>query len=108
IHGSKGMLHFDLDEMNKLEFYDASEAPHLQGKKQIVVPGPDHPYAKNFWKPGHAIGFEHTFIATLGDFLLSLQGNTAFRPNFDDGLKVQKLLNAISRSSEKRAWESLS
>ena len=107
IHGSKGMLYFDLDDMNKLEFYDASEAPRLQGKKQIIVPGPDHPYAKTFWKPGHSIGFEHTFIATLGDFLLSLQDGTGFHPNFDDGVMVQKLLHAISCSSENRCWESL-
>jgi predicted dehydrogenase len=107
VHGSSGMLRFDLDDMNKLEFYDATDSPALQGRKEIIVSGPDHPYAKNFWKPGHAIGFEHTFIATLGDFLLSLQDGTAFHPNFDDGLRVQKILNAISCSSQNRRWETV-
>ena len=107
IHGSRGMLQFDLEDMNSLQFFDATEAPGVQGRKRLTVPGPDHPYAKNFWKPGHAIGFEHTFIATLGDFLSALQEGTAFHPNFDDGLKVQALLDAISRSSETRSWEKL-
>jgi predicted dehydrogenase len=105
IHGSKGMLQFDLEDMNSLRFYDATETPGVQGTKKLMVPGPDQPYAGNFWKPGHPIGFEHTFIATLGDFLSALQTGTTFHPNFNDGLKVQKLLEAISRSSETRSWQ---
>jgi len=105
IHGSKGMLQFDLEDMNSLRFYDATETPGVQGTKKLMVPGPDHPYVRNFWKPGHPIGFEHTFIATLGDFLSALQTGTTFHPNFNDGLKVQKLLEAISRSSETRSWQ---
>jgi predicted dehydrogenase len=108
IHGSKGMLQFDLEEMNILKFFDATEASGVQGPRTLTVPGPDQPYAQNFWKPGHAIGFEHTFIATLGDFLSALQEDKTFHPNFNDGWKVQKLLDAISRSSETRSWEKLS
>ena len=69
INGSKGMLSFNLEEMNELEFIDITETPSQQGMCKITVTGPDHPYSENFWKPGHIIGYEHPFIAMLGDFL---------------------------------------
>src|SRR6266496_218124 len=72
IYGSKGSLAFDLEDMNRLQFFDATEPPALQATKSMLVTGPDHPYSANFWKPGHLIGYEHTFIASLGDFLGAL------------------------------------
>ena len=107
IHGSKGRLAFTLDAMNRLEFYDATEAPALQGARELTVTGPDHPYWRNFWKPGHAIGYEHTFIATLGDFLGSLARGESFHPNFDDALAVQRVLQAAEQSAAARGWVSV-
>ena len=34
INGSKGMLRFDLEELNQLEFLDATDPPNLQGSAQ--------------------------------------------------------------------------
>lgn len=104
IHGSKGMLRFDLEDMNRLWFYDAAEKPELRGHKNISATGPDHPYWENFWKPGHEIGYEHTFIATLGDFLMALAKGEEFHPDFGDGLEVQKLLELVERSAETGEW----
>ena len=61
--------HAAVEELNQLEFFDATEPPNQQGLRNLTVTGPDHPYSENFWKPGHIIGYEHTFIAALGDFL---------------------------------------
>jgi predicted dehydrogenase len=69
-----------------------------------MAPGPGHPYSENFWKPGHAIGYEHTFIATLGDFLFALSRDETFHPNFADALAVQRLLDAIESSAASRTW----
>jgi predicted dehydrogenase len=104
INGSKGMIRFDLEDMNRLEFFDATQAPNLQASRNLLVTGPDHPYAENFWKPGHEIGYEHTFIATLGDFLQALERGERFRPDFDDGVAVQRILDAVERSAQAGAW----
>jgi predicted dehydrogenase len=69
IHGERGMIRFNLENFNHLEFYDATEPRNIQGARSILVTGPDQPYAGRFWKPGHVIGYEHTFIIALGDFL---------------------------------------
>lgn len=104
IHGSRGMLRFDLEEMNRLVYFDATDSPALQAPRDLMVNGPDHPYWENFWKPGHAIGYEHTFIAMLGDFLGALAKGGEFHPNLEDGLAVQKLLSAVERSAVSRSW----
>jgi predicted dehydrogenase len=107
INGSKGMLRFNLEEMNQLELFDASETANQQGMRNITVTGPDHPYSQNFWKPGHIIGYEHTFIATLGDFLAALARKESRYPDFDDAVAVQRVLDAVEKSAESRAWVTL-
>ncbi len=104
IHGSRGMLGFNLEEMNRLIYYDATEVPSLRAARNLMVTGPDHPYSENFWKPGHTIGYEHTFIATLGDFLTALSRKEIFHPNFEDALAVQRLLQAVEESAGTRSW----
>jgi len=104
VNGSKGMLGFALDDMNQLDFFDATEPANLQAGRRIAVTGLDHPYGKNFWKPGHVLGYEHPFIATLGDFLNSIAQQEPFHANFEDALVVQRVLHAVERSSASRAW----
>ncbi len=104
IHGSKGKLAWNLEELNHLEFYDATDAPNLQGSRKILITGPDHPYTGNFWRAGHIIGYEHTFISTVGDFLASLAKSEEFHANFRDGLAVQQVLDAAERSAQSRSW----
>jgi predicted dehydrogenase len=107
INGSKGMLRFNLEHMNQLEFHDAAEAPNQQGMKNITVTGPNHPYSDHFWKPGHTIGYEHTFIAVLGDFLKALARKESRYPDFDDAVAVQRVLEAVERSAASRGWVKL-
>jgi predicted dehydrogenase len=98
------MIGFNLEDLNRLEFFDNTTEPPLQGISSILVTGPTHPYAPNFWPPGHIIGYEHTFIATLADFLTALAEGRPFQANFDDALAVQKVLAAAEESSAERRW----
>ena len=104
IYGSKGSLAFDLEDMNRLQFFDAGDPPPLQATRNVLVTGPDHPYSSNFWKPGHLIGYEHTFIATLGDFLSAFAQKKDFHANFQDGLETQKLMAAVEASASSSRW----
>jgi|SRR5579884_1493862 predicted dehydrogenase len=104
IFGSKGNLAFDLEDMNRLRFFDASASPNLQGEDNILVTSPGHPYSANFWKPGHLIGYEHTFITTLADFLECLAKDQVFHPNFQDAAKIQHLMHAVESSAKSKQW----
>jgi predicted dehydrogenase len=104
IHGSGGMLRFNLERLNHLEFADAGDAAVDQGTKDILVTDMKHPVFPHFWRPAHIIGYEHTFIAALGEFLESLAADTAFHPDFNDGLAVQKILAALQSSATSGQW----
>jgi predicted dehydrogenase len=104
IHGERGMLAFDLEDLNHLIYHDATAEPSLRGPRRILVTGPGHPYTANYWKPGHVIGYEHTFISALADFLAALDGGSEFHPNFQDALKVQQVLEAVEISARERRW----
>ncbi len=69
IHGAGGLLRFDLERLNHLEFVDATGPSTEQGPRDLLVTDLKHPIFGNFWRPGHIIGYEHTFIATLAEFL---------------------------------------
>lgn len=47
INGSKGMLSFTLDDMNQLDFFDATEPVALRGGRCIAVTALAHPYGEN-------------------------------------------------------------
>ena len=104
IHGSGGMLRFNLERLNHLEFLDASNPSTEQGPRDILVTDLKHPIFGNFWRPGHIIGYEHTFIAALAAFLESVSREQTFHPNFSDGLAVQDALDALQTSAKTRQW----
>lgn len=105
IQGSGGMLRFNLEDLNRLEYFDANDPAPFQGERSLLVTDTQHPYGKNFWRPGHIIGYEHTFIAALGDFLGALSRGETFHPNFEDALRVQEVLDMVLRSAHSREWK---
>src|SRR6185437_4389027 len=104
MHGSGGMLRFDLERLNHLQFLDASNPLVEQGPRDLLVTDMKHPIFPHFWKPGHIIGYEHTFIAALGEFLDAIARDAGFHPDFADALEVQRVLDALQRSVESRQW----
>jgi predicted dehydrogenase len=104
IHGSSGMLRFNLEELNRLQFLDFSNPSVEQGVRDVLVTDMKHPIFGSFWRPGHIIGYEHTFIAALSEFLDCLSKNEDFHPNFADGLAVQEVFDAVQRSAKTRQW----
>ncbi len=107
IHGSRGMLRFNLERLNHLEFLDATAPSVEQGPRDLLVTDMQHPIFPHFWKPGHIIGYEHTFIAALAEFLDAIARGAEFHPNFDDGLAVQRALAALQHSAETKQWTSI-
>jgi predicted dehydrogenase len=104
INGKYGSLYFDLEEMNRLKFFNRRDRQTEQGFRDILVTEPTHPYIKNWWPPGHVIGYEHTFTHTIADFLKAVNAGKDVPPTFEDGWKNQLVLNAVTSSWERKAW----
>jgi predicted dehydrogenase len=102
INGSKGSLVWDLERMNELELY--VESGSWSGFRNISVTDGKHPYISAWWPPGHIIGYEHSFTHTIYDFLKGIAENISPRPDFEEGLKNQRVLDAIERSASTGRW----
>ena len=105
VYGSKGSIAFNLERMNELEVYDRTDEQAEQGYKMIMVTESVHPYVGAWWPPGHIIGYEHTFVHAIHDFLTSLDTDRLPDPNFRDGVKNQAVLDAVERSAKSGKWE---
>ncbi|MCW2844095.1 MAG: ntdC [Nocardioides sp.] len=103
INGSAGSIAFDFEAMNELHVYDATVPAADAGFRRIYVTEPDHPYTGAWWPPGHGLGYEHTFVNEIADFVRDVATGTPPTPSFADGLQVQRVLAAVERSSDDNA-----
>ncbi len=106
INGSKGSLYFDLEDLNRLKWYDNTRPGDRQGFSDILVTqgGGVHPYVGNWWPPGHIIGYEHTFVHTVADFVNAVVDGKPVQPTFEDGMRNQRVLEAVEESAKSRQW----
>lgn len=104
INGSLGSLAFNLERLNELEVYFESDPPELRGFRTVLVTEHTHPHVAAWWPPGHIIGWEHTFTHTVFDLLEAVAARKTPSPNFHDGVRNQRVLDAIERSSKTRRW----
>ena len=99
IYGSEGSLTFDLERMNELQFFSRSDPAHAQGFRTILATESSHAYVANWWPPGHIIGYEHGFVHGAVDFLQAVATGGPIAPDFSDGVKCIKVLDAALRSA---------
>jgi predicted dehydrogenase len=99
VNGSLGSLAFDLERLNELEICESGD-----GFRRVLVTEPDHPWLEAWWPPGHVLGWEHTFTNQARDLLVAIHEGVDCAPTFADGLQVQRVLDAVLRSSENGGW----
>ena len=97
VYGTDGALRFDLERLDELWFLDATRPVTEQGFTRIVVTEPEHPYLEGWWPQGHVLGWENAFTNQARDLLLAVAGRdpAAYSPDFEDGLALQRILEAI-------------
>jgi predicted dehydrogenase len=52
------------------------------------------------------IGYEHTFVNALADFLKALEKGERVRPDFRDALETQEVTEAVLESARRGKWVS--
>jgi predicted dehydrogenase len=105
INGSKGSAVFNLERMNELDVYLTDDDRAVHGFHNVMVTdGGSHPYFAHWWPDGHIIGYEHTFIHTVYDLLEAIAANKVPTPNFEDGVRNQKVLAAMEQAASTKRW----
>ena len=107
VNGERASLRWDLHDLHRLEYFDHGDDGQLRGWRSIHVTDGDHPYMKNWWVPGLQIGYEHTFIHQVADFLKNLGEGNPTSPTFREALETQSVCDAVLKSARERAWEAV-
>lgn len=106
INGENASIAWDLHDLHRLQYFDHRDESSLRGWKSIHVTDGDHPYMKRWWVPGLSIGYEHSFIHHVADFLESLDNGNPASPTFRDALATDRVCAAVLKSAASDRWES--
>jgi predicted dehydrogenase len=104
VNGEHGSLSWDLHDLHRLRYFDHNDESIVRGWRSVHVSDGDQPYMGNWWVPGLQIGYEHTFIHQVADFLKSLETGQAAHPTFRDALETQRVCDAVLDSAKSGAW----
>ncbi len=104
INGEHASIFWDLHDLHRLQYFDHKDEGKLRGWRSLHITDGDHPYMKNWWVPGLQIGYEHTFVHQVADFLQAAAGGKGVAPTFRDGLATDHVTDAVLESARTRAW----
>jgi predicted dehydrogenase len=104
VNGEKMSLKWDLEDLHRLEVFDYSDAGPERGWKSVHVSDSDHPYTGKWWVPGLQLGYEHSFIHQVVEFISGLESGKGAKPDFKDGLATDYVVDAVLASAKTRKW----
>jgi predicted dehydrogenase len=107
INGEHGSIKWDLHDLHRLEYFDHSDDSQIRGWHQVHVTDTDMPYMDKWWVPGLQIGYEHTFVHQVADFIAAIESNSPCHPTFRDALETQVVCEAVLESAKSRQWKEI-
>jgi len=105
INGEHASIAWDLHDLHRLSYFDHRDDSIVRGWRSIHVTDGDQPYMGHWWVPGLQIGYEHTFVHQVADFLENLGKGKPTSPTFREALATQYVCDAVLASAKKGSWE---
>ncbi|WP_022930366.1 Gfo/Idh/MocA family protein [Patulibacter americanus] len=102
ITGESGTILFDLERLNELRLIVAGEPSTEQGLRTILVTDPGHPFLRDWWPPGHTLGWDVGFVHELHHVLQAIRTGEPITPlgaDFEDGYRAAEVCDALVRSA---------
>ena len=111
LNGEDGSVRFDLEDPQYLDFFEYTRKAsgdktedHLTGWRKVHTTNFEHPYMDHWWVPGCTIGYEHTFVNALADFLMNAESDTPTQPDLACALQTQRVCDAVLESARAGGW----
>lgn len=104
INGEHASIKWDLHDLHRLQWFDHKTEGPLRAWSSIHVTDGEHPYMSKWWVPGLAIGYEHSFVHQVADFLEGLSTGKPAGPTFREALETQQVCDAVLASAKSGAW----
>ena len=104
VNGEDASVFWDLHDLHRLGYFDHRDEGTMRGWRSIHVTDGDHPYMGHWWVPGLQIGFEHSFVHGVADFIQALETGEPAQPDFRCALATQRVCDAVLESARTGAW----
>jgi predicted dehydrogenase len=104
INGENASISWDLHDLHRLNYFDHRDQGIVRGWRSIHVTDGDHPYMGKWWVPGLQIGYEHTFVHQVADFLEGVAKGKPAQPDFRNAYETQLVLDAVLQSAREQKW----
>jgi len=107
INGEKASIAWDLHDLHRLSYFDHADESIVRGWRSVHVTDGDMPYMDKWWVPGLQIGYEHTFVHQVADFLEGLGSGKPASPTFREALATQYVCDAVLASAKAKEWKTV-
>lgn len=105
INGEHASIRWDLHDLHRMEYFDHADEGEVRGWRSIHVTDGEHPYMDHWWVPGLNVGYEHSFVHHVADFLKSIEEGKPCEPTFRSALETQKVCDAVLSSAAEKVWK---
>jgi predicted dehydrogenase len=105
INGEHGSIFWDLHDLHRLQYFEHKDEGRIRGWRSLHITDGDHPYMDKWWVPGLQIGYEHSFVHQVADFLQGVAKGKPASPTFRDALETQYVCDAVLKSARTNRWE---
>jgi len=105
INGEHASIFWDLHDLHRLQYFDHRDEGRVRGWRSLHITDGDHPYMGKWWVPGLQIGYEHSFVHQVADFLEGMAKGKAASPTFRDALETQYVCDAVLKSAKTCRWD---
>lgn len=100
INGEHASIFWDLHDLHRLQYFDHRDGGLTRGWRSIHVTDGEHPYMSHWWVPGLQIGYEHSFVHQVADFINGVASGNLAQPTFRDAQRTGLVLDAILESAK--------
>jgi predicted dehydrogenase len=104
INGENASMMWDLHDLHRLVYFDHKDEGLTRGWKSIHITDREHPYMSHWWVPGLQIGYEHTFVHQVADFLEAVGEGKSASPTFREALATEDVTDAVLESAAEKKW----
>ena len=105
INGEHASIFWDLHDLHRLQYFEHRDEGRVRGWRSLHISDGDHPYMGKWWVPGLQIGYEHSFVHQVADFLEGVAKRKPASPTFRDALETQFVCDAVLKSAKTNRWE---
>src|SRR5690349_16821642 len=103
--GTRGSIDFTQERFNELKLFTVGGRRGREGFT-LITAGPEHgDYGAFCPAPGHQIGFNELKVIEVKTLIEAIAGGTRCQPDFREAWEVERVADAVRRSSGTGRWE---